>query len=148
MTTRYLAPDWLNRNVVNPIATALVRLGLPAKGARILEVRGRSTGEWRATPVNPLTLDGQRYLVAPRGETQWVRNMRVAGGGRLRSRKHVEDFTAVELDDAGKPPVLRAYLDEWGWEVGKLFEGVDEHADDEQLADIAPGFPVFRITVD
>ena len=85
----YEAPGWATRHVMNPIISGLVKLGLPLKGAGILSVRGRTTGEWRDTPVNPLTIDGDRFLVAPRGETQWVRNLRAAGSGRLRlGRRH------------------------------------------------------------
>jgi deazaflavin-dependent oxidoreductase (nitroreductase family) len=112
----------------------------------VLAVRGRKSGEWRTTPVNPLTVNGQRYLIAPRGQAQWVRNMRAAGAGELRVGRRTEPFTATELADADKPPVLREYLRKWGWEVGRFFEGVSKNASDEQLAGIAPGFPVFKIT--
>jgi len=141
---RYVAPGWPTR-LLNPIVSTLVRLGLPLKGAAVLSVRGRSSGEFRTTPVNPLTLDGQRYLVAPRGETQWVRNLRAAGGGRLRQGRREQNFTAVEIDDSAKPEVLRAYLKEWAWEVGKFFDGVGADATDEELAAIAPRHPIFRI---
>ena len=142
---RYLAPGWGTRRIFNPLVARLVRLGLPLKGARILEVPGRTSGEWRATPVNPLTIGATRYLVAPRGETQWVLNMRVAGGGRLRDRAGTEHFIAVEVDDHAKPPVLRAYLEQWAFETGKFFDGVGADATDDELATIAPGIPVFRI---
>lgn len=142
---RYLAPGWGTRRIFNPLVAGLVRLGLPLKGARILEVPGRTSGEWRATPVNPLTIGATRYLVAPRGETQWVLNMRVAGGGRLRDRAGTEHFIAVEVDDRAKPPVLRAYLEQWAFETGKFFDGVGADATDDELAAIAPGIPVFRI---
>ena len=68
-------------------------------GSRVLEVRGRSSGEPRRTPVNLLELEGERYLVAPRGETQWVRNLRASGEGRLLVGTRGEPFTAVELTD-------------------------------------------------
>ena len=68
----------------NRSVESLTRHGISIWGSRVLAVRGRTSGEWRTTPVNPLTHDGNRYLVAPRGHTQWVRNMRVAGGGELR----------------------------------------------------------------
>lgn len=142
---RYLGPGWATRRILNPTVAALVRIGLPLKGAHILEVPGRVSGEWRATPVNPLTLDGARYLVAPRGETQWVRNLRAAGAGRLRSRAGTEHFFAVEVDDAAKPPLLRAYLERWASEAGKFFDGVGPDAADDELAAIAGGVPVFRI---
>ena len=132
--------------VVNGIAKWLTEIGISLAGSRILAVRGRKSGEWRTTPVNPLTLDGERYLVAPRGHTQWVRNMRAAGGGELRLGRKVEPFRAVELDDAAKPAILRLYLKKWAWEVGRFFDGVDANSSDEKLLEIAPGFPVFRIT--
>jgi deazaflavin-dependent oxidoreductase (nitroreductase family) len=145
-TVRYLAPGWATRRILNPIMSGLVTLGLPVKGARVLRVRGRSSGEWRAVPVNPLTFDGGQFLVAPRGETQWVRNLRAAGGGELRRGRRSQPFTAIELDDADKPAVLRAYLDEWAWEVGTFFDGVGADASDAELARIAADHPVFRIT--
>src|ERR1700758_4592435 len=107
-------PGWFTKNVFNRLVALLTRLGLSVWGSRVLEVRGRSSGEWRRTPVNLLTVDGRRYLVAPRGETQWVRNMRASGGGRLRLGSRTEDFTAAELlDDAEKAGILRAYLKRW-----------------------------------
>jgi deazaflavin-dependent oxidoreductase (nitroreductase family) len=114
----------------------------------VLAVRGRKSGEWRTTPVNLLTVDGTRYLVAPRGQAQWVRNLRAAGQGELRVGRRTEGFTATEMADADKPPVLRAYLRKWGWEVGRFFEGVKADATEEQIRGIAPGFPVFRITIE
>jgi deazaflavin-dependent oxidoreductase (nitroreductase family) len=130
----------------NKSVQSLTRHGISIWGSRVLYVRGRKSGEWRTTPVNPLTYDGKKYLVAPRGHTQWVRNMREAGGGELRVGRRVERFTAAELDDEQKPDVLRAYLKRWKFEVGVFFDGVGPDASDEQLLAIAPGYPVFRIT--
>ncbi|MFT4051700.1 MAG: hypothetical protein QM677_05550 [Microbacterium sp.] len=90
-------------------------------------------------------MGGERYLVAPRGQTQWVRNLRAAGAGELRTGRRVEAFRATEVEDAVKPAILRAYLRVWAWEVGRFFEGVDASSPDERLREIAPGFPVFRI---
>jgi deazaflavin-dependent oxidoreductase (nitroreductase family) len=108
-------------------------------------VRGRKTGEWRETPVNLLTLDGQRYLVAPRGETQWVRNIRVTGAGELRLGRKVEPIRVVELSDDERPPILRAYLKRWKMEVGAFFEGVSADSSEDDVRRIAPKHPVFRI---
>ncbi len=141
---RYLEPDGITRRVFNPLIAGLTKLGISVRGSRVLAVRGRTSGEWRTTPVNPLTLDGGRYLVAPRGVTQWVRNVRVAGTCELRIGRRRETVRAHELDDAAKPPILRAYLKAWKMETGKFFDGVDG-ASDEQLAEIAGGYPVFRI---
>jgi deazaflavin-dependent oxidoreductase (nitroreductase family) len=142
---RYLAPGWFTRQIFNRLVSGLARLGVSVAGSRELRVRGRQSGQWRSTPVNPLTLSGQRYLVAPRGTTQWVRNLRAAGAGELRSGRRTEPFRAVELTDAEKAPVLREYLRRWKWEVGQFFDNLDADASDEQLQAVAPGFPVFRI---
>jgi deazaflavin-dependent oxidoreductase (nitroreductase family) len=144
-TDRYLAPGWFTRNVANRAIRFLTRLGFSVWGSRELRVRGRASGEWRSVPVNLLTLDGVDYLVAPRGTTQWVRNLRVAGGGELRVGRRVEPFTATELGDQAKPEVLRSYLRRWKSEVGVFFDGVDASADDEQLLSVAPKYPVFLV---
>ena len=131
--------------VTTRIMRTLTRLGISVLGSRTLAVRGRKSGEWRTTPVNLLTFEGERYLVAPRGHTQWVRNMRAAGGGELRLGRRVEAFHSVELPDADKSPVLREYLRRWAWEVGFFFGDVNADSPEGTLRDIAPGFPVFRI---
>lgn len=115
------------------------------RGSRVLEVRGRTSGEIRSTSVNPLTLEGERFLVAPRGVTQWVRNLRAAGRGTLRIGSRREQFAATEVADADKIPVIRAYLDKWAWEVGAFFEGLSASSSDEEIAAVAAGFPVFRL---
>ena len=116
-------------------------------GSRVLEVRGRKSGEWRSTPVNPLPFHGSQYLVAPRGHTQWVRNLRASGRGRLRVGRRTEDFTAEEVPDAEKPPLLRAYLERWKWESGQFFGGASADSTDEELLRIAPDHPAFRLTL-
>ena len=142
----YRAPTWFDRKVMNPLIAALTRLGMSVAGSRVLEVRGRKSGEPRRNPVNPLSLDGARYLVAPRGHTQWVRNLRAAGEGHLLLGSRRERFTAVELDDAEKEPVLRSYLRRWKWEVGQFFDGVGPDSPSEEFARIAADHPVFRIS--
>jgi deazaflavin-dependent oxidoreductase (nitroreductase family) len=132
--------------VFNPAVAALTRLGVSVAGSRVLEVRGRTTGEPRRTPVNPLTLDGTRYLVAPRGRTQWVRNLSARGEGRLIVGRRAEDFTAVEVADDEKPPILREYLRRWKWEVGVFFGGVGPDSTDDELRAIAADHPIFRIS--
>ena len=143
---RYLEPDWFTRTILNPAVLALTRRGFSFWGSRILEVRGRKSGVWRSVPVNLLTLDGNDYLVAPRGETQWVRNLRAAGEGRLRVGKRTTEFEAEELPDSDKPRILRPYLERWKWEVGQFFDGVGPDASDDELVAIAPNHPVFSIT--
>ena len=147
MTTeqRYLEPGWFTQNVFNRCVRGLTRLGISVWGSRELRVRGRSTGAWRTVPVNLLTVDGVSYLVAPRGVTQWVRNLRAAGSGELRVGRRVQPFTAEELPDVAKPAILRAYLRRWKFEIGTFFAGVGPDASDDELAAIAAGYPVFRI---
>src|SRR5215470_9625514 len=140
---RYVQPTRGTR-VFNTTVAGLTRMGISVWGSRVLAVRGRKSGEWRTTPVNPLTFEGSRYLVAPRGNTQWVRNMRVAGGGELRVGRRVERFTATELPVDERPRVLREYLKRWKFEVGIFFQGVGPDAPDEKLLAIAPDHPVFR----
>jgi deazaflavin-dependent oxidoreductase (nitroreductase family) len=123
----------------------LTGAGVSVLGSRILAVRGRTSQEWRTTPVNLLTEGGSRYLVAPRGTTQWVRNIRVAGGGELRLGRRVEEIRVAELSDDEKTPILRAYLRRWKSEVGIFFEGVGPKSSDAELRAIAPNHPVFRI---
>lgn len=144
MSARYVKPTGFD-SVFNGAVGWLTKVGLPLAGSRVLSVRGRSSGEWRSTPVNPLRVGGQRYLVSPRGHTQWVRNIRVSGEGRLAAGRRTEEFRVEEVADDEKPPILRAYLAAWAWEVGRFFENVDASSPDERLREIAPDFPVFRI---
>jgi deazaflavin-dependent oxidoreductase (nitroreductase family) len=119
---RYLEPSWPISRVVNPL---LMRFGI----VPTLRVRGRKTGHWRSAPVNVLELDGQRYLVAPRDETDWVRNLRVAGGGQLRYvRQRTEPFMATEVPDE-ENPIIEAYLQRWGGQVSSQVEALPDPAD-------------------
>jgi deazaflavin-dependent oxidoreductase (nitroreductase family) len=141
----YKRPGWFTKNLFNRIVAWLTRRGISIAGSRVLEVRGRKSGEWRQTPVNPLDFQGARYLLAPRGHTQWVRNLRASGEGRLRVGRRTEEFTAQEVPDEDKAPLLRAYLERWKWESGAFFEGMGPDSTDEELLQIAPDHPAFRI---
>jgi deazaflavin-dependent oxidoreductase (nitroreductase family) len=142
---RYQRPGWFTKQIFNRAVALLTRAGVSVAGSRVLEVRGRKTGEPRRTPVNLLTLDGTRYLVAPRGHTQWVRNLRASREGRLLLGRRAESFTAEELQDQDKPAILRPYLEKWKWEVGAFFGGVGPDSSEEDLLRIAPDHPVFRL---
>jgi deazaflavin-dependent oxidoreductase (nitroreductase family) len=142
----YQRAGWFTKNVFNRVVAGLTRLGVSVWGSRVLEVPGRKTGEPRRTPVNLMTFEGQRYLVAPRGHTQWVRNLRASRQGKLFVGRRSEDFSAVELPDEEKPDLLRAYLKKWSWETGQFFGGVGADAPEEELQRIAPDHPVFRIS--
>jgi deazaflavin-dependent oxidoreductase (nitroreductase family) len=141
----YKRPGWFTKHVFNPTVAGLTRAGLSVMGSRVLEVRGRKSGEPRRTPVNLLEFEGSRYLVAPRGHTQWVRNLRQSHEGRLWLGRRSEPFTAIEVSDEDKAPVLRAYLKRWKAEVGAFFEGVGPDPSDEELRRVAPDHPVFRL---
>ena len=144
-TDRYLAPGWFTRHVFNRTIRRLTLMGVGILGSRELRVVGRTSGQVRTTVVNELEVDGQRYLVAPRGATQWVRNVRAAGGGELRIGRRVEAFRAVELaDDEREVAVLQAYVARWRWEVGQFFAGIDVD-DPAALAGVARGYPVFAL---
>lgn len=142
----YRRPGPIVRKLTNPLLVAAMRLGISVWGSRVLEVRGRTSGEVRRTPVNLLSFEGREYLVSPRGQTQWVRNVRADDGrltlilGRRRDHRRV-----TELPDEEKPPLLRAYLRRWKAEVGMFFQGVGADSSDEELRRIAPRHPVFRL---
>ncbi|MEU6260727.1 nitroreductase/quinone reductase family protein [Streptomyces sp. NPDC047043] len=125
----------------------LARHGLSLMGTAEMSVRGRTSGRMQRIPVNPHSYEGAHYLVSARGHSQWVRNMRVAGAGELRVGRRVRAFTAVELPDTEKLPVLRTYLEKWGWEVNQYFQGVTAQSTDEEILAAAGDHPVFRITV-
>ena len=152
MSTHYQQPGFITRRVMNPMVAFMTRRGLSLAGSAVLGVPGRSTGEMRTTPVNPLTLDDAagtptRYLLAARGHTQWVRNLRASGWAELTVGRRTERVTAREVTDPAEiVPILRAYLTAWAREVGAFFQGVRADASDEELAAIAPEHPVFVIT--
>ena len=142
----YRKPGWFTRNVFNKTVAALTRAGVSVLGSRVLEVRGRKSGLARRTPVNLLTLDGRQYLVAPRGEAEWVRNVRADGGKLdllLGSRR--QHYRGQEVLDDDKVEVLRGYLRRWKAEVGIFFDGVGPDSSDEQIRAIAPRHPVFLL---
>ena len=148
MISHYRKPGWFTRNVFNRLVARLTAMGVSVWGSRVLEVKGRRSGLPRRAPVNLLTIDGQAYLVAPRGETDWVRNVR-ADGGRLdlllgRRRDH---HVATEVADDAKVEVLRAYLRRWKAEVGVFFDGIDADSTDDAILAIAHKHPAFRLTV-
>lgn len=141
---KYEKPGWFTNHVFNPLVGLASKLGISMAGSRRLTVRGRKSGEPRTTPVNPLEIDGVTYLVAPRGTTQWVRNLRAAGEGELHHGRNTTHFRGEELSGAEKLPVLKTYLDKWAWEVGAFFD-LEKDPSDEQIQQVAPKHPVFRV---
>jgi hypothetical protein len=139
-------PDWFTRHVFNRLVSFLMRLGISVMGSRVLEHKGRRSGALHHTPVNLLAIDGTDYLVAPRGETEWVRNVRAADGhltlilGRRRDQR-----SAVEVPVGERADILRTYLRRWKFEVGMFFQGVGPDSTDAEFAAIADRHPVFAV---
>ena len=146
-TPTYRQPPWIMRHLFDPLTLFLVgSLGLDDhNGTRVIEVKGRSSGVWRSTPVRLLDLDGRRYVIAMYGESNWAKNLRAQGGGRIRMGNHVTDFRAIELIDEDKLPVLRAYLKRWWSLVAKMTIVTSPDAPDEEIAKAASMHPVFRL---
>jgi deazaflavin-dependent oxidoreductase (nitroreductase family) len=120
-------------------------LGVGPGTARVLAVKGRKSGKWRTVPLNLVSHDGRRYLVSPRGETQWVRNLRAAGAGELRRGWRAESFHGRELSDDEKVAVLRTYVSKWAAETRIFFEGTGARSSDEEIRAIAPKHPTFEV---
>jgi deazaflavin-dependent oxidoreductase (nitroreductase family) len=143
----YKKPDWFTAHVMNPVLKGIHQLGISVQGSQTLAIRGRKSGEVRTNPVNPFELDGKTYLLSPRGNTQWVRNLRAAGEGELRSGRKVRRFHATEVPDSEKLPLMRLYMDKWAWEV-KGFMGIEADAPDEEVERVLPDHPAFVLSFD
>lgn len=134
----------------NRVARWLTRRGVSLMGSRVLEVRGRTSGAPRQTVVNLMKLgDGTTFLVAPRGITDWVKNVRALPDGRVATLlgRRREEWVATEITDAAVAvPVLRHYLRHWAWEVGAFFpKGVTAKSPDADLLPLIGRKPVFRL---
>jgi deazaflavin-dependent oxidoreductase (nitroreductase family) len=122
----------------------LVGLGLGFAHNYLLEVRGRKSGKLFSTPVDLLELQGKRFLVAPRGRTQWVRNAEAAGEITLRRRRTRLRFRLRPLSDAEKPAILKAYLDAFRREVQTYFP-VPAGSPPEAFASLLNHYPAFEL---
>jgi hypothetical protein len=143
----YRAPGFLSRRLLNPVVAALAERGAPVGGAVVLAVPGRVTGQVRTVPLTPVTIDGRRYLISPRGETDWVRNLRAAGGiGALRTGGEPERVRAVEQGVEAAVPVLQAYVRGLGRGAGLLFDDITAGSTETEVAAAAPRHPVFELT--
>jgi deazaflavin-dependent oxidoreductase (nitroreductase family) len=144
MATRYEEPNRAAR-AANAVIRWLAEVGISIAGTTALRVRGRKTGKPRAVVINLLTVDGVDYLVSPRGNTQWARNVRAAGVVELGPRWRRRLARVSEVDDAAKPDVLRRYLARWYWQVQDYVAGLTPDSTDEQLLAGAPTIPVFAL---
>ncbi len=130
--------------VFNRIFGFLVGLGLGFSYNYLLEVRGRKTGKLYSTPINLLELNGKKYLVAPRGRTQWVRNAEAAGEITLKKGSKREKFRLRPLTDGEKPPILKSYLDTFRREVQRYFP-IPAGSPVEDFAAISGSYPAFEL---
>jgi deazaflavin-dependent oxidoreductase (nitroreductase family) len=145
VVTQYQEPNRVAR-AANAAIRWLAELGVSVAGTCALRVRGRKSGKPRSVVINLLTADGVEYLVSPRGNTQWVRNVRAAGAVEVGPRWHRRPARAHEVDDVAKPDLLRRYLARWYWQVKGYVPGLTPDSSDEQLRAAAPSIPVFALT--
>jgi len=130
--------------IFNRVFGFLVGIGLPFPNKYLLLVRGRKSGKLYSTPVNLLELKGKRFLVAPRGRTQWVRNAEAAGEVTLKKGSAQLKFRLRPVAETEKPEVLKAYLDSFKSEVQRYFP-VAAGSPAEAFVGLAADFPVFEL---
>ena len=132
--------------VMNSLLGLVIKLGFSPSGGQLLTVRGRKTGKPMTTPVNPMTFEGAEYLVAPRGDTHWTKNMRISGTGVLRLGRKKRPIKLVEeLTNEQKPPVLLAYLERWGGVTKEHFGIPWPNPSEADIERVCARTPMFRI---
>ena len=144
MAARYDRPNAAAR-FANTLIRKLAEAGIGIAGTRALAVRGRKTGKRRGVVVNLLTVAGTDYLVAPRGQTEWVRNVRAAGEVELGPRWNPRPARVTEVGDDDKPAVLRPYLHRWYWQVKGYMAGLTPDSSDDEVRAAAASIPVFSL---
>ncbi|MFS0896168.1 nitroreductase/quinone reductase family protein [Mycolicibacterium litorale] len=144
MTVRYDEPT-ASAKAFNQVIRWLAEAGVSIAGTCALRVRGRKTGQPRTVVVNLMSVDGRRYLVSPRGNTQWARNARAAGEVQTGPRWGRRTVRIAEVADADKPALLKRYLDRWYWEVKGHVGGLTPQSGDEDIRAVAPSIPVFEL---
>jgi deazaflavin-dependent oxidoreductase (nitroreductase family) len=147
MSERYDEPNGAAK-AANTLVRWSAEAGISLAGTRALRVRGRKTGQAHKVVVNVLTVGAVDYLVSPRGNTQWARNVRAAGSVEMGPGWRRRKLRATEVDDAAKPELLRRYLARWYWEVKGHVAGLTPDSSDEQVRAAAPSIPVFALTAD
>jgi deazaflavin-dependent oxidoreductase (nitroreductase family) len=139
----FLKPSAFER-VANNAVGMLVRLGLGSGHNFVLEVKGRRSGKVYSAPVNLLEYQSRRYLVAPRGETSWVRNARAAVEVSLLKRGRRESYTVREVPSEERPVLLKEYLDRFATTVRRYFP-IPKGSPADSFAEIAARYPVFEL---
>jgi deazaflavin-dependent oxidoreductase (nitroreductase family) len=122
----------------------LVGLGLGFSYNYLLQVRGRKSGKLYSTPIDLLELNGRRYLVAPRGRTQWVRNAEAAGEVTLKKGSSRQQYRLSSIPDAARPAILKAYLDNFKTEVQRYFP-VPAGSPVEAFTELTASYPAFEL---
>jgi hypothetical protein len=142
----YQKPPAIVTKVANPLMiTTVTKLGIRPGGMAILGVKGRKTGRVHKTPVNPVEVNGKTYLFAPRGTSQWVLNVRAAGGkANLHLGRKLQPVTLTEVGDSEKLPIAREYVRRFYSAVGKIMN-IPKDPSDEQLRSKLANHPVFLI---
>jgi deazaflavin-dependent oxidoreductase (nitroreductase family) len=125
---KYLKPSFWYSRIANPLLMAL-------GAVPILGTQGRRSGEWHRVPVNVLELDGRRYILAPRGDTHWARNLMAHPEAELRHRGTTERLQAIPVPEGAKQPLITAYLERWGNPARGQFQQLPEPS----------AHPVFRL---
>jgi deazaflavin-dependent oxidoreductase (nitroreductase family) len=144
MTARYDQPNAAAR-AFNELIRWLAEAGISVAGSHALRVRGRKTGKPRSVVVNVLSVDGRRYVVSPRGNTQWARNARAAAEVETGPRWRRHTVRIAELPDVDKPELLKRYLDRWYWEVKGHVGGLTPQSSEDEIRAVAPSIPVFEL---
>jgi deazaflavin-dependent oxidoreductase (nitroreductase family) len=139
----FRAPSAAER-VFNRIFGFVVGLGLGFSYNYLLQVRGRKSGKIYSTPIDLLEIAGKRFLVAPRGRTQWVRNAEAAGEVTLKRGKLQQRFRLRALSDQEKPAILKAYLDQFRREVQRYFP-VAAGSSVEAFRELVQSYPAFEL---
>jgi deazaflavin-dependent oxidoreductase (nitroreductase family) len=142
-TPSFRAPTAVER-VFNRLYGLLVGLGLGFSYNYLLQVRGRKSGKIYSTPIDLLEVGGKRFLVAPRGRAQWVRNAEVAGEVTLRKGSKSEKFRLRPLSDQEKAEILKAYLDRFKREVQTYFP-VPAGSAAEAFRPLLASYPAFEL---
>ncbi len=142
-TADFEKPRALER-LFNQAFGVLVGMGVAPPDYQLLQVRGRKTGRTFSTPVNVVRVAGGRFLVAPRGVTQWVRNADVAGELLLKRGRRRQRFRTRAVPNTEKPEILRAYLDRFRTTAQRYFP-VRAGSPATEFAPIAGRYPVFEL---
>ena len=142
--TFYRKPTRLAR-IRNRFMSWLASLGLTPSDTVTLEVRGRRSGRTRSAAVTLVELEAQRYLVSPRGESHWVRNLRAAGGHAAIRRRGRQKVRLEEVPAGQRAPILQKYFNRWTIAGRQRYFGLAPNAGIEEFERIAARYPVFRI---